>query len=280
MKPTLFIGSSGESLEIAHAMQENLEVDFEVTVWDQDVFHLTYTALESLDRALMRVRFGAFVFAADDIVYSRHVKYKTARDNVIFELGLFMGRLGKENCFIVVPRQSPQIKLPSDLAGITCAYYETTRADHNLKAALTPPCNKIKKAARNQSENHQGIALSGLWDQTWSVTSRRYPKQNGDRVTLVQYGTTIISTHTAGNRTYLVEGTIEGQFVTGTWRDTQGGVAYHGTFQLAISPNEEAMEGKWVGFSEDNSVKCGKWLWQRVSLNSSKGKRRPATTKT
>jgi len=48
MKPTLFIGSASESIGIAYAAQENLEDAASVIVWDQGLFELTKSFLESL----------------------------------------------------------------------------------------------------------------------------------------------------------------------------------------------------------------------------------------
>lgn len=146
MKPRLFIASSVEGLEVAYAAQENLEYEFEVTVWPQGVFELSSTALASLVAAADNFDTAIFVFSPDDQAVSRGSSLPAVRDNVLFELGLFIGKLGPEKCFIFKPRSFSELHFPSDLIGLTPASYDGERADGNLAAALGPACNKIRRA--------------------------------------------------------------------------------------------------------------------------------------
>lgn len=129
VKPRLFIGSSAESVNIAYAAQQNLRHSAEVTVWDQGVFKLSATALESLLQILDTSDFGMFVFSPDDLLEIRGTENAAVRDNVILELGLFVGRLGRERCFILVPDKSSDLRIPTDMIGMTPGTYETYRSD-------------------------------------------------------------------------------------------------------------------------------------------------------
>lgn len=144
MKPRVFIASSVEGLDIAKSIQVNLEHTMEVTIWSQGVFDLSAYTLESLNSALGQNDFGIFVFSADDKLMIRDTEKTTVRDNVLFELGLFVGRLGRYSNFIVKPR-SIDLHIPSDLFGLTLADYDDQRSDGNLDAALGVSCTKIER---------------------------------------------------------------------------------------------------------------------------------------
>ena len=145
MKPKVFIGSSSEGLAVAYSLQSNLEDAGEITVWTQDVFRPSEFTLESLLKGLAVADMGIFVFSPDDVVRIRGAEHASARDNVVFEFGLFVGRLGRESSIIVAPKgEGP--RLPSDLIGVTVLKYDSTREDGNLDAALGPACNAIRKS--------------------------------------------------------------------------------------------------------------------------------------
>lgn len=144
MKPRVFIGSSTENLELAYAVQESLEYDANITVWSQGIFKLSSTALDDLIDALNNFDFAIFVFKPDDLMNMRGDLYNVVRDNVIFELGLFIGKLGKSRVFYLTPRSVENLHLPTDLLGHTYGIYDDQREDSNLKASLGPFCNQVR----------------------------------------------------------------------------------------------------------------------------------------
>jgi hypothetical protein len=149
MKPRIFIGSSKEALDIAYIIQENLEYDAQTTVWTQGIFQLSSNTLDDLLTALKKFDFGIFVFKPDDISQIRSNSFNTVRDNVIFELGLFIGKLGKNKVFFVIPNDTSNFHLPTDLLGVAPGTYDNNRDDKNYKAALGPFCNQIRAIIKN-----------------------------------------------------------------------------------------------------------------------------------
>ena len=143
-RPALFVGSSSEGLRIAEAAQIVLDEACEVELWTQGIFGLTQGTLESLVLALPSFGFALLVLTADDMTVSRGTQRPAARDNVLFELGLFIGSLGRDRTFMLYDRTSPPA-LPSDLAGISAATF-APHANGNPEAALGAPCAKIRNA--------------------------------------------------------------------------------------------------------------------------------------
>jgi len=162
IKPRIFIGSSTEHLDIAYAIQENLQYDSESTVWTQGIFKLSKTNLDSLIEALSEFDFAIFVFHPDDITQIRNQSFETVRDNLIFELGLFMGKLGKENVFFLIPNSVEKLHLPTDLLGVNPGCYNDKRRDGNLKASLGPFCNQV----RNRIKDFTYLNIQGFKNES------------------------------------------------------------------------------------------------------------------
>jgi len=143
-KPLLFLGCSAESLTIAQEIQLGLKHDnVEVVVWTDGVFGPSGIPIDSLINTVNESDFAVFVFSPDDRVISRDSEYNAPRDNTVFELGLFMGKLERSRTFIV-KEQSTDVKIPTDLLGITPLTY-IYRGSGNLSAAIGPVCTELRK---------------------------------------------------------------------------------------------------------------------------------------
>lgn len=147
-KPSVFIGSSSEGLEFARAIRTQLEPDAEVTLWNEGLFQVGTTFIDTLVSSLARFDFAVLVMTADDMVMSRNTESFSPRDNVLFELGLFMGHLGRSRTFVVHESNS-RLKIPSDLSGIVLARYDWPRADRSHRGAVGSACDSIRQAIRD-----------------------------------------------------------------------------------------------------------------------------------
>jgi len=180
-KPRLFIGSARESMNYVTAMQEQLSYDFEVTPWTAGAFGAMEYTMESLQRQLDEHDYAAFIFSPDDLVQHRGHLVLAARDNTLFELGLFWGRLGRERVFCLIPDTVPDqmegqkidgFHLPSDMEGLNVLRYEVRTDRRNDQAAVNVACGKITaigkelgRVQRIEQKLEEVIALSEVKDQ-------------------------------------------------------------------------------------------------------------------
>lgn len=142
-KIRVFIISSAESIAVARAVQNAFAYDpFTTTVWTDGVFKVSNYTLQSLEDEVDKSDFAIAIAHADDLTDSRGKEWPSPRDNVIFELGLFMGRLGKERAILMEPRDVG-VKLPSDLAGITTVPYRYVKGE-DAAQLIAPACNVLR----------------------------------------------------------------------------------------------------------------------------------------
>jgi CRP/FNR family transcriptional regulator, cyclic AMP receptor protein len=122
----LFVISASEALKVARSVEEFFKTDSFVTqVWDKGVFAASSYPTEALDAALNDSDFALAITHGEDEGTSRGQISPIPRDNVLFELGFFMGKLGRRRTFILKPREVP-LKLPSDLSGLTMLVYRSS----------------------------------------------------------------------------------------------------------------------------------------------------------
>jgi predicted nucleotide-binding protein len=119
----VLIVSSTEALQVARSVKEEFDHDkIFIDIWT-DIFRATFNTLDDLERKLADTDFVIAIAQGDDVVESRDEKWPAPRDNVIFELALAMGMLGRHRAILMEPRED-KVKLPSDMAGVTTITYK------------------------------------------------------------------------------------------------------------------------------------------------------------
>ena len=104
------------------------------------VFGLSHSTLETLVEKAGTFSHAILVLTPDDMLIKRADAAPAARDNVLFELGLFMGALGRERTFVVTEQS---VQLPTDLAGITTVSFQRGEGV-NIVANMGPVVTKLQ----------------------------------------------------------------------------------------------------------------------------------------
>ena len=99
-KPILFIGSSSESLPVARAFAAAIPPAAAVTRLWTGVFKASSFPIDDLAAQLHVCDFAGLAAAPDDQVVSRGTAADAPKDNVTFELGLFMGAISRARTFL------------------------------------------------------------------------------------------------------------------------------------------------------------------------------------
>lgn len=139
-RPQIFIGCSVEGLTEAKLIQLELAHSADPVIWSQGVFGLSRGTLETLVEKARSFTHAVLVLTPDDMLIKRESEVTAARDNVLFELGLFMGALGRERTFVVAEKS---VRLPTDLAGISIVSYQRGEGA-NLVANIGPVVTKLQ----------------------------------------------------------------------------------------------------------------------------------------
>lgn len=156
MKSRIFIGSSKEGLPVAQYVKSFFSRDYDCFLWTDDVFKENDSFMETLLREASLFDFAFMIFSKDDLADVRGELFETPRDNVLFEFGLFIGRVGVDRAFVI---RENGVKMPSDLFGITQTEY-SKKDDNSLDvAALEISLAKLKNIV---DENNQRGHLSLL----------------------------------------------------------------------------------------------------------------------
>lgn len=178
--PVVFIASSSEGLSVVDTVVELLHSKLgrtaEVMPWPS-TFQLTMAYIESLERLLDRSDFAVLVLTPDDRTRSRSVELLSPRDNVVFEMGLFFGRLGRKRCFLMEQHEA-DLKLPNDLGGIETAKFSIS-SGQDIRTALDFPCARIANAIR--AAINELPSRPRLGDQERAIQSAI--RKFGDRIT-------------------------------------------------------------------------------------------------
>ena len=261
--PRLFIGSSKTNLQVAQALANNLTDVAEVTVWNENVFGMGYGYLETLVARLEDYDFAAFILAADDVTTSKEQTKPAPRDNVLFESGLFMGVLGRDRVFLVYDK-TEDIKIPSDLAGVTLTTYDGKLINENEDSAVRQAARDITKRIKEVRFPH----LVGDWKSEYPMTFEEGCPMADEIVSIRTCGDCIyFSTRESSKKDFYTSWgrIVQDTQILGKWKSRDGSNNMRGTFMLTVSPRGDYMFGYFTSPDEGGGNVFATWALAKMA---------------
>jgi Predicted nucleotide-binding protein containing TIR-like domain len=118
--PRVFIGSSKEGQEKARFLASALlDRNIEPLPWFDFFKEEDRPPLQELERISLAIECAIMIATSDDRTIIREREWSQMRDNVLFEYGLFSGRLGRNKCALMLPSED-DFRIPSDFLGLAC----------------------------------------------------------------------------------------------------------------------------------------------------------------
>lgn len=264
LRPKIFIGSSQQNIRIAHLLRQQLEKQFEkggveAIIWDEGIFNLNRGFLEDLMNQIDGFDFAILVFAADDVTLSKAELNFSTRDNVLFELGLFMGRLGRDRVFVAYDN-SIHLKKPADLEGVTFATYDGSRIlSSNARKVMSKAARRIADEIKKTTLEH----IAGEWRSKYRLTADANHRlaEEDVRITSNKAGVCITNKNNSQNDYYEARATqTEQGLLLGKWKTVASRGSVNGIFLLMVDPLGTVMYGYATGLDERSGTIYGTWV--------------------
>jgi CRP/FNR family cyclic AMP-dependent transcriptional regulator len=157
----IFVASSTEGAPVAHALRKSLHAELGggralVELWSHK-FEYGDTAIEALEAVAEHADFAVVVMTPDDKTSSREdIDQPAPRDNLVFELGLFIGALGRERS-IVARDFNDALKVPSDILSVTALTFDSASPD-SLDVSLQAECVRLAERIEHLGPRPKGTA--------------------------------------------------------------------------------------------------------------------------
>jgi hypothetical protein len=252
-KPRIFLGSSGQQAELLDALTTGLDHVADVEPWTT-TFNPGTSTLDRLVELTGEVDFAAFIFAQDDwTTHGEAPGMASPRDNVVFEAGLFGGKIGMRRTFIL---HADGAKLPSDLLGLTCVRYTATTPD-----AVEEIAGKIRNAIEAEGRLAR---IEGLWWQH-SLTARS--EREPSAVSLLRIVRDRMGGLQVSGAAWQEDGTLSSRYASVAAKEQRdpSGIFYYWNGERPRDPEAPQLEGTGEIRLESVDRATGYWITRSAS---------------